>query len=49
LTLETACDSIVTNRFFFTAFGKILVAVEEVFDNASHLCGEFPILFLLFS
>ena len=36
-----------TDHFFFSALGKFLVAVEQVFDYARHFCGKFPVFFLL--
>ena len=36
-----------TDGFFFSALGKIGIAVHKVFDNAHHFNGEFPILFFL--
>ena len=47
MTLETADDSVMPDHFFFSALGKSLVSVEQVFDYTRHFCGEFPIFFLL--
>ena len=47
LSLETACDGIVTNHLFFASFGQILITCHQILDDTIHLNSELPLLFLL--
>ena len=49
LSLESCCDRIVTNFFFFTAFRQIFITIHQVFDDTHHLNYEFPVRIFLFT
>ena len=48
LTLETACDRVVTNFLLYECIREILVACHKVFDDAIHLNSELPLFLFLF-
>ncbi len=47
LSLEAGCDRIVTNALLDEIIGQIRISLDKVFNDAVHLNGEFPLLFLL--
>ena len=48
LSLESGCNRIVSNCFFFASFRKVFISIHQVFDDNCHLNNEFELLCFLF-
>ena len=48
LTLEAGGDGVVADLFFFKCVGEILVALDQILDDAVHLDRELPLLLFFF-
>ena len=48
LSLETSCQSVVSDCFFGECRIKVIAAVHQFFDDNCHLNYEFKLLFFLF-